>query len=143
MSQRLVSTDTCGHVAVDERVSQSPRCVQVSELELWMDEQRAGLESRDCGWSEEATEALLKKLDCAVMELEQQRKTVERLQESGVSLQHLGHPDRYHHTLATAPFSQGQVVVLEWSVGGDRGAGAAAAAGERDVLSLLVGGNKI
>lgn len=67
----------------------------MSELELWLDEQQASLESRDCGRSEEATEALLKKLDCVVMELEQQRKTVERLQESGASLQHLRHPDRY------------------------------------------------
>lgn len=60
-----------------------------------MDEQQAGLESRDCGRSEEATEALLKKLDGLLMELEQQRKTVERLQEAGASLQHLGHPSRY------------------------------------------------
>lgn len=76
-------------------MSRSPRCVQVSELELWLDEQRTRLESRDCGRSEEATEALIKKLDRVVMELEQQRKTVERLQESGASLQYLGHPDRY------------------------------------------------
>lgn len=68
--------------------------VKVSELELWMEEQRAGLESQDCGRSEEATEALLRKLDSVEVELENQRRTVEKLQESGASLQHLGHPNR-------------------------------------------------
>lgn len=60
-----------------------------------MEEQRTGLESRDCGRSEEATEALLKKLERVDVELENQRKTVERLQDSGASLQHLRHPSRY------------------------------------------------
>lgn len=69
-------------------------CVEVSELELWLEEQRAGLESRDCGRSEEVTEALLRRLDCVDVELENHRKTVERLQEGGASLQHLEHPDR-------------------------------------------------
>ncbi|KAM9341571.1 spectrin beta chain, non-erythrocytic 5 [Symphorus nematophorus] len=68
---------------------------EVSELQLWLEEQRAGLESRDCGRSEEATEALLRKLDSVDVELENQRKTVERLQESGASLQHLGHPNSH------------------------------------------------
>ncbi|KAM9354795.1 spectrin beta chain, non-erythrocytic 5 [Pholidichthys leucotaenia] len=66
---------------------------EVSELQLWIEEQQTGLESRDCGRSEEATEALLKKLDSLDVELENQRRTVERLQESGVSLQNLGHPN--------------------------------------------------
>ncbi len=66
----------------------------MSELKLWMEEQRAGLESRDCGKSEEATEALLRRLDTVDVELENQRKTVERLREGGASLQHLRHPDR-------------------------------------------------
>ncbi|XP_047467733.1 spectrin beta chain, non-erythrocytic 5 [Mugil cephalus] len=65
---------------------------EVSELQLWLDEQQVGLESRDCGRSEEATEALLRKLDTVDVELENQRRTVERLQETGASLQHLGHP---------------------------------------------------
>ncbi|XP_028251320.1 spectrin beta chain, non-erythrocytic 5 [Parambassis ranga] len=65
---------------------------EVSELQLWLKEQQAGLESRDCGRSEVTTEALLRKLDTVDVELENQRKTVERLQESGASLQHLGHP---------------------------------------------------
>lgn len=69
-------------------------CVEVSELQLWSEEQRAGLESRDCGRSEEATEALLRRLDSVDVELENQRKTVERLREGGASLQHLGHPNR-------------------------------------------------
>ncbi len=69
-------------------------CVKVSELQLWLEEQRAGLESRDCGKNEEATEALLRRLDSVDVELENQRRTVERLRESGASLQHLRHPDR-------------------------------------------------
>lgn len=66
----------------------------MSELELWFEEQRAGLESRDCGRSEEATETLRRKLDSVDVELENQRRTLEKLQESGSSLQHLGHPNR-------------------------------------------------
>lgn len=69
-------------------------CVEVSELELWLEEQQAGLGSRDCGRSEEAAEALLRRLDSMDVELENQRRTVERLQEGGASLQHLEHPDR-------------------------------------------------
>lgn len=72
-------------------------CLEVSELELWLKEQRAGLESRDCGRSEEAAEALLRKLDSLDVELENQRRTVEKLQESGAALQHLGHPSRWGH----------------------------------------------
>lgn len=59
-----------------------------------MEEQRAGLQSQDCGRSEEATEALLRKLDSVDVELENQRRTVEKLQEDGELLQHLGHPHR-------------------------------------------------
>lgn len=59
-----------------------------------MEEQRAGLESLDCGRSEEATEALLRRLDGVDVELENKRRTVERLQESGASLLHLKHPNR-------------------------------------------------
>ncbi|XP_044022541.1 spectrin beta chain, non-erythrocytic 5 isoform X2 [Siniperca chuatsi] len=68
---------------------------EVSELELWLEEQQAGLESRDCGRNEEATEALLRRLDSVDVELENQRRTMERLQESGASLQHLGHPNSH------------------------------------------------
>ncbi|CAJ1074861.1 spectrin beta chain%2C non-erythrocytic 5 [Xyrichtys novacula] len=68
---------------------------EVSELQLWVEEQQAGLESKDCGRSEEATEALLRKLDSVDVELENQRRTVERLQEGGASLQHLGHPNSH------------------------------------------------
>lgn len=108
----------------------------MSELGLWLDEQRAGLASRDCGQSEDATETLLKKLDRVVMELEQQRKTVERLQESGASLQHLGHPERSvepqpaywgpHQPGAGIGFESGGVAVECRE--SDRGAAAAAAA---------------
>ncbi|XP_070699072.1 spectrin beta chain, non-erythrocytic 5 [Pempheris klunzingeri] len=68
---------------------------EVSELGLWLEEQQAGLESRDCGRSEEATEALLRRLDSVDVELENQRRTADRLQESGASLQHLGHPNSH------------------------------------------------
>ncbi|KAI4798393.1 hypothetical protein KUCAC02_022079, partial [Chaenocephalus aceratus] len=66
---------------------------EVSELELWLEEQQVSLESRESGRSEEATEALLRKLDSVDVELENQRRTLEKLQESGASLQHLGHPN--------------------------------------------------
>lgn len=85
-------------------VPSSRRCVQVSELGLWLDEQRAGLESQDCGRNEEAAEALLKKLDGVLLELEHHRKTVERLQEGGASLQHLSHPSRYTHPVQSIQF---------------------------------------
>ncbi|XP_020497621.2 spectrin beta chain, non-erythrocytic 5 [Labrus bergylta] len=68
---------------------------EVSELQLWVDEQQTGLESRDCGRSEETTETLLRNLDSVDVELENQRRTVERLQEGGASLQHLGHPNSH------------------------------------------------
>lgn len=73
-------------------------CVEVSELQLWLAEQRTGLESRDCGRSEEVTEALLRRLDSVDVELENQRRTVEELQQRGASLQLLGHPNRYTET---------------------------------------------
>lgn len=60
-----------------------------------MEEQQSGLESRDCGRSEESTEGLLRKLDSLDVELENQRRTVERLQETGASLQHLEHPNSH------------------------------------------------
>lgn len=69
-------------------------CVEVSELELWLEEQQTGLESQDCGRSEEATEALLRKLDSVDVELDNHRRTVDKLQASGVLLQHLEHPNR-------------------------------------------------
>ncbi|XP_076022140.1 spectrin beta chain, non-erythrocytic 5 [Genypterus blacodes] len=74
---------------------------EVRELELWMEEQRSGLESRDSGMSEESTEGLLRKLDSLDVELENQRRTVERLQETGASLQHLQHPNSQVNQLLT------------------------------------------
>ncbi|XP_056867453.1 spectrin beta chain, non-erythrocytic 5 isoform X2 [Takifugu flavidus] len=68
---------------------------KVSELDLWMEEQKAGLESEDCGRSEEAAEALLRKLDGVDVELENQRRIVAKLQEDGAPLQHLRHPISY------------------------------------------------
>uniref|UniRef100_A0A3Q1IZP4 Calponin-homology (CH) domain-containing protein n=1 Tax=Anabas testudineus TaxID=64144 RepID=A0A3Q1IZP4_ANATE len=68
---------------------------EVSELELWLEEQQTGLESQDCGRSEEATEALLRKLDSVDVELDNHRRTVDKLQASGVLLQHLEHPNSH------------------------------------------------
>ncbi|XP_028422093.1 spectrin beta chain, non-erythrocytic 5 [Perca flavescens] len=68
---------------------------EVSELELWSEDHQAGLESQDCGRSEETTEALLRRLDAVDGELDNQRRTLERLQETGASLQHLGHPNSH------------------------------------------------
>ncbi|CAN9501902.1 unnamed protein product [Ophioblennius macclurei] len=66
---------------------------EVTELQQWMEEQRLLLESGDSGRSEEATEALLRRLDSLDVEVENQRRRMERLQQSGASLQHLRHPD--------------------------------------------------
>ncbi|KAF7648029.1 hypothetical protein LDENG_00163000 [Lucifuga dentata] len=68
---------------------------EVWELEVWLEEQRSGVESRDCGRSEESTEGLLRRLDALDVDLENQRRTVERLQETGASLQHLEHPNSH------------------------------------------------
>lgn len=67
---------------------------QVSELELWMEEQRPTLESRDFGKSEEATEALLKKLDAAELELKNHQEKLTSLQKKGTQLEAGGHPNR-------------------------------------------------
>uniref|UniRef100_I3J096 Spectrin, beta, non-erythrocytic 5 n=1 Tax=Oreochromis niloticus TaxID=8128 RepID=I3J096_ORENI len=77
---------------LQEAVSIHAFLTEVSELQLWLEEQQVGLESRDCGRSEEVTEAMLRKLDSVVVELDNQRRTVEKLQENGASLQHLRHP---------------------------------------------------
>nr|XP_029543639.1 spectrin beta chain, non-erythrocytic 5 [Oncorhynchus nerka] len=68
---------------------------EVSELELWMDEQRPMLESKDFGKSEEATEVLLRKLDSIDLDMENQRLKVESLQETGAKLEHCGHPNSH------------------------------------------------
>ncbi|XP_068195162.1 spectrin beta chain, non-erythrocytic 5 isoform X2 [Antennarius striatus] len=68
---------------------------EVSELELWLEEHLRALESRDCGRSEEATEALLRRLDSVDVELEGKKTSVEKLQETGASLQRCGHPNSH------------------------------------------------
>ncbi|KAG7510030.1 spectrin beta chain, non-erythrocytic 5 [Solea senegalensis] len=65
---------------------------EVSELQLWLQEQRAAVDSEDCGRSEEASAALLRRLDSVDVELENQRRALLRLQDSGASLQQLSHP---------------------------------------------------
>lgn len=71
--------------------------IQVSQLEQWMEEQRPVLESRDYGKSEEATEAFLRKLDTADLELESQRGKVEALLKTGTDLEKSQHPNRCSH----------------------------------------------
>ncbi|XP_010891275.2 spectrin beta chain, non-erythrocytic 5 isoform X2 [Esox lucius] len=68
---------------------------EVSELKLWLDEQRPTFESKDFGKSEEATEVLLRKLDSGVLDLENKRLKVESLQETGAKLEHCGHPNSH------------------------------------------------
>lgn len=79
-----------------------------------MEEQKAGLESEDCGRSEEAAEALLRRLDGVDVELENQRRIVAKLQEDGASLQHLRHPIRW--TQPSAYRIQPDLLVLKPSV---------------------------
>uniref|UniRef100_A0A3B4ZEI6 Spectrin, beta, non-erythrocytic 5 n=1 Tax=Stegastes partitus TaxID=144197 RepID=A0A3B4ZEI6_9TELE len=88
----LVEAEKKGKL-LQEALSIHTFLTEVTQLQIWLEEQRVGLESRDCGRSEEATEALLRRLDSVDVELENQRRTVEKLQESGASLQHLRHPD--------------------------------------------------
>ncbi|XP_062252883.1 spectrin beta chain, non-erythrocytic 5 [Platichthys flesus] len=88
---------------------------EVSELELWLEEQQVGLESGECGRSKEATEALLRRLDSVDVELENQRRTVEKLQETGASLQHLGHPNSQLVTDSLPPVLQRFETILRLS----------------------------
>ncbi|XP_038585015.1 spectrin beta chain, non-erythrocytic 5 isoform X1 [Micropterus salmoides] len=90
----MMEAETKGKL-LQEALSIHTFLTEVSELELWLEEQQAGLESRDSGRSEEATEALLRRLDSVDVELENQRRMLERLQESGAALQHLGHPNSH------------------------------------------------
>ncbi|XP_063040192.1 spectrin beta chain, non-erythrocytic 5 [Engraulis encrasicolus] len=65
---------------------------QVSELEQYLSEQRPGLESRDFGKSEEATEALLKRLEAVDLELENNQTKLTSLQKTAEPMEHSGHP---------------------------------------------------
>ncbi|KAI1895008.1 hypothetical protein AGOR_G00101700 [Albula goreensis] len=66
---------------------------ELSELELWMEERRPVLESVDFGKTEEATEALLRKLDTVDLDLQNHRPKVETMQETGAKLGRSGHPN--------------------------------------------------
>ncbi|XP_076156260.1 spectrin beta chain, non-erythrocytic 5 [Alosa pseudoharengus] len=66
---------------------------ELSELELWMEEQKPALESRDFGKSEEATEALLKKQDAVDLEFENHQGKLTSLQKRGDQLKTSGHPN--------------------------------------------------
>ncbi|XP_034163832.2 spectrin beta chain, non-erythrocytic 5 [Pangasianodon hypophthalmus] len=68
---------------------------EVSEMELWMEELKPVLESRDYGKSEEATEALLRKLDAVDLELVSHHEKVKSLQETGAEMEKCGHPNSH------------------------------------------------
>ncbi|KAM8834261.1 LOW QUALITY PROTEIN: spectrin beta chain, non-erythrocytic 5 [Synchiropus picturatus] len=68
---------------------------QVWELDRWLAEQRPLVETRDSGRSQEAPESLLRQLDALDVELENQRRTLVRLEETGASLQNLRHPSSH------------------------------------------------
>ncbi|KAG7328102.1 hypothetical protein KOW79_008046 [Hemibagrus wyckioides] len=68
---------------------------EVSEIELWMEELKPVLESRDYGKNEEATEALLRKLDAVDLELVNQHVKVKSLQETGADMEKCGHPNSH------------------------------------------------
>lgn len=59
-----------------------------------MEELKPFLESRDYGKSEEATEALLRKLDSVDLELVNQHEKVKSLKETGAEMENCGHPNR-------------------------------------------------
>lgn len=67
----------------------------MSEIELWIEELKPVLESRDYGKNEEATEALLRTLDAVDLELVNQHEKVKSLQETGADMEKCGHPNRY------------------------------------------------
>ncbi|TSO67499.1 Spectrin beta chain, non-erythrocytic 5 [Bagarius yarrelli] len=68
---------------------------EVSDIELWMEELRPTLESTDYGKTEDATEALLRKLDAVDLELVNHHRKVKSLQETGAEMEKCGHPNSY------------------------------------------------
>ncbi|XP_058844035.1 spectrin beta chain, non-erythrocytic 5-like [Acipenser ruthenus] len=68
---------------------------ELSELESWMGERRPQLETSDFGRSEEATLALLHKLDSIELDLQNCQAQVDLLQESGTRLERCQHPDSH------------------------------------------------
>lgn len=60
-----------------------------------MEELKSVLESQDYGKSEEATEALLRKLDAVDLELVNHHEKVKSLQETGAAMEKCDHPNRY------------------------------------------------
>ncbi|KAJ7990930.1 hypothetical protein DPEC_G00291990 [Dallia pectoralis] len=87
-------SESRGHL-LQEAVKIQTFLSEVSELKLWLDEQRPALESSDFGKSEEATEVLLRKLDSGDQGLENKRLKIEYLQDSGTKLEHCGHPNSH------------------------------------------------
>ncbi|XP_053700420.1 spectrin beta chain, non-erythrocytic 5 [Synchiropus splendidus] len=94
------------HDALEAEAQQKGRALQgalsihaflaeVSELDRWLAEQRPLVETRDSGRSQEALESLLRQLDALDVELENQRRTLVRLEETGASLQNLRHPSSH------------------------------------------------
>ncbi|XP_051775707.1 spectrin beta chain, non-erythrocytic 5 [Erpetoichthys calabaricus] len=66
---------------------------ELMELESWIEEQRAHVESSDTGKNEESTQALLRKLDSIERDLEGYGHRVKSLEEAGHSLEKCQHPD--------------------------------------------------
>nr|XP_057947283.1 spectrin beta chain, non-erythrocytic 5-like isoform X2 [Doryrhamphus excisus] len=91
MKERLLQGALSIHAFLAEVTSTKPLC----ELQLWLEEQQEMLESNDCGRSQEAAEALLRRLDPVDVELDNHRRTLDRLQDRGDSLQQLGHPNSH------------------------------------------------
>ncbi|XP_054653046.1 spectrin beta chain, non-erythrocytic 1 isoform X2 [Dunckerocampus dactyliophorus] len=89
-----IEAETKGKL-LQEALSIHSFLAELCELQLWLDEQQGMLESNDCGRSQEATEGLLRRLDSVDVELDNHRRTLDRLQDRGDSLQHLGHPNSH------------------------------------------------
>ncbi|XP_061631327.1 spectrin beta chain, non-erythrocytic 5 isoform X2 [Phyllopteryx taeniolatus] len=68
---------------------------EVCELRVWLEEQQRVLESAEVGHSEEATEALRRRLDVMDINLKNQRTTFDQLRDRGRTLHRLQHPNSH------------------------------------------------
>ncbi|KAI5616449.1 spectrin beta chain, non-erythrocytic 5 isoform X2 [Silurus asotus] len=84
-------TENKGH-QLEEAMKIQTFLSEVSDIELWMEELKPILESRDYGKSEEATEALLRKLDGVDLELVNNHWKINSLKDTGAEMERCGHP---------------------------------------------------
>ncbi|KAF7704200.1 hypothetical protein HF521_021272 [Silurus meridionalis] len=84
-------TENKGH-QLEEAMKIQTFLSEVSDIELWMEELKPVLESRDYGKSEEATEALLRKLDGVDLELVNNHGKINSLKDTGAEIEKCGHP---------------------------------------------------